>query len=228
MISNVKVVFIDIDNTLLDFNKCSALAIEKAFNYYGLEFSSAVMQAFFPINNALWRKIERGEYTKEQLHKDRFNLVFEKLNIDFDGELVEKRFLENLFDTVALVDGAMDIVKYLSSKYMLCTASNAFLEQQINRLTISGIMPYVKKTFVSEKLGAEKPTKEFFDRAFSELNGVLPNECVIIGDSLTADISGGREYGLKTIWFNFLNQPLPKEKIYDYKVDRLFEIKNIL
>lgn len=228
MNSNIKVVFIDIDNTLLDFNKCSALSIEKAFIQNGLKFSPQVMQEFFPINNALWKKIEIGGYTKEQLHKERFNILFSKLGINYDGEKVEQCFLDNLYDTVALVDGALDIVKYLSSKYILCTASNAFFEQQVNRLKISGLYPYVKYMFVSEELGAEKPSKAFFDRAFSRLNNVCPKECVMIGDSLTADIKGGSDYGMKTIWFNFLNQIEPQSKIFDYKIDKLSQIKSIL
>ena len=90
------------------------------------------------------------------------------------------------------------------------------------------MLKYFKKIFVSEKMGALKPAKEFFDGCLKEMGDITPNEIAIIGDSLTADILGGKEYGLKTIWFNPNNLPEPKSLSPDHTVNSLLEIKQIL
>lgn len=224
----IKAVLLDIDNTLLDFNKCSELAIKKSFLEHGLIYTDEVFPTFLRRNDILWKNIEKGEYTRELLHKERWNVIFGELGIDYDGIKIEKSFLDNLYDCVVLIDGALEIVKYLSSKYYLCTASNAPNEQQYNRLKIAGIYPYIKKVFTSEALGVNKPLPEFFDKVFENLNGITPSQTVIIGDSLTADVEGGKKYGLNTVWYNHLKLPEPQVKRYDFKADSLLEIKNYL
>ena len=66
--NNIKAVFIDIDNTLLDFNKCALWSMQKAFNDYGLSFENSMFDTFNMINNRLWLRIEKGELTKEELY----------------------------------------------------------------------------------------------------------------------------------------------------------------
>ena len=63
------------------------------------------------------------------------------------------------------------------------------------------MLKYFAHCFVSEKVGADKPSQRFFDGCLKELPGVRPEECMMIGDSLTADITGGRAYGMSTCWY---------------------------
>lgn len=224
----IKAVLLDIDNTLLDFNKCSELAMQKAFVQHGLEYTQKVFPTFITTNDGLWLRIEKGEYTRAQLHKERWNIILGKLGYNYDGEKIEKSFLDNLYDCIVKIEGANEIVEYLSSKYYLCTASNAPNDQQYNRLKLAGFYPFIKKVFTSEAIGHSKPLPEFFDACFSQMLDITPEQTVIIGDSLTADIKGGKAYGMKTIWYNHLQADIPKEKYYDAKVDKLLEIKDIL
>lgn len=226
--SGVKAVLLDIDNTLLDFNECSRLAMKKAFEEHGLTFSDLVFTTFITTNNGLWVKIEKGEYSRAQLHKERWNIILGKLGLSYDGEKIEKSFLDNLYDCIWIIDGANEIVEYLSSKYYLCTASNAPNDQQYNRLKKAGFYPYIKKVFTSEAIGVNKPLKEFFDACFSQMDGITPSQTVMIGDSLTADVKGAKKYGLKTIWYNHLKEPMPTEKYFDVAVDTLTDIKKYL
>ena len=223
----IKAVFLDVDNTLLDFNKGSLIGMEKAFNLNGLEYKGEYYATFKRINDELWREVERKEITREQLHQRRFNLVLKALNIDYDGWEVEKTFLELLKSIAVLIDGAKDIVEYLSKKYILCSASNAPYIQQMGRLTTSGLIKYFKYNFISEEIGYDKPSKEFFDECFNRLNGIGKEQTVMIGDSLTADIKGAKEYGITSIWFNFEKNAL-REANPDYVVDNLEQIKDIL
>ena len=110
----------------------------------------------------------------------------------------------------------------------MCVASNAFYHQQVKRLSLAGIAPYIDHYFISERLGADKPSKAFFDGCLVSLVGIRPDECIMIGDSLTADIAGGVNAGIPTIWFNRLNAPVPNGCKADHIVTSLAEIRAIL
>lgn len=224
----IKTVFIDIDNTLLDFYKSSKKALKSAFHDFEIAYKEEYLAVFHKINDGLWRKIENGTLTREELFKIRFNAVFDALGISADGIGVEKAYRKYLFETAIPVDGAEDILKYLSGKYAVYAASNAIYDQQINRLTKAGLIGYFDGVFVSEKLGFQKPSKEFYDECFKLAGGINPAQTVMIGDSLTADIEGGKNYGMVTVWYNHMKATPSVGVTPDYAVNSLVEIKNIL
>ena len=221
------VVFIDIDDTLLDFTKCANDAIKSACNKFGVPYTTTLVDTFHPINLDLWHRLEKKEVTKEKLFDTRFQIVFDKLGIKADGIVFETAFRENFHESAILVDGARDLLEYLRSKYKVYVASNASMHQQTNRMKRAELDGYIDGYFVSEEIGFPKPQKEFFDACFKALPDMKPQDVVMIGDSLSADIKGACEYGLKTIWYNHRNEPTADVKC-DYIVSRLSEIKNIL
>lgn len=221
------VVFIDIDDTLLDFTKCANDAIKSACNKFGVPYTTTLVDTFHPINLDLWHRLEKKEVTKEKLFDTRFQIVFDKLGIKADGIAFETAFRENFHESAILVDGARDLLEYLRSKYKVYVASNASMHQQTNRMKRAELDGYIDGYFVSEDIGFPKPQKEFFDACFKALPDVKPQDVVMIGDSLSADIKGACEYGLKTIWYNHRNEPTSDVKC-DYIVSRLSEVKNIL
>lgn len=224
----IKTVLIDIDDTLLDFAKCSEEAIRISCASSGLTYTQNLCDAFHEINDILWKKIELGSLTSKELHRIRWNMIFGKLGIDADGEAFEADFCKNLSETSSPVDGALDLLKYLSSKYAVYTASNAAHHQQAQRLQKSGMLGFVKACITSVEVGFQKPTKEFFDACMKKADVPAKEEAVIIGDSLTADIEGGISYGLKTIWFNKYGKAPQKGIKPDFTVTALSDIKNIL
>ena len=224
----IKTILLDVDNTLIDFNKSAEWSIRKCFEEYGLEFTDAVLPTFHMINDELWRKIEQGTITKPQLHKIRWQTVFDTLGIEEDGEEFEKKFVEYVPQAGIPVEGAKDLLEYLSSKYLICFASNSSKGQQDIKLTKADMMKYVKHLFISDEIGVAKPAKEFFEACMEKLNGISKEEVILIGDSLTADIAGGVNFGIKTIWFNFKQEKIPENLKADYIVHKLSEIKNIL
>ena len=224
---DIKVVLIDIDNTLLDFNKGAEIAVGVAFNKCGLSFNKHCFNTFIEQNDLLWEKIERGELTREGLHQIRFKTIFNVLGITADGIMAETEFRKTLFDVAVPVDGALELVEYLSKKYKVYCASNAIYNQQINRLKLSKMHDYFSGFFISEKIGYQKPTKEFFDFCFYNMQ-VKPEQTIMIGDSLTADILGAKNYGLKSIWFNQFDKQNNSDIVPDYVVKELLQIKNML
>ena len=225
----IKAILIDIDDTLLDFEKNAYCALERAFSYQNVPFKPEYFDVFIKINTSLWEMIERKEITKEQLKEIRFLKVFESLNVTVaDYRKVEEDFRSELFNFAIPVDGAVNLLKYLASKYKIYAASNAMHNQQLARLKKAGMDGFVSDVFISENIGHYKPTKGFFDVCFEYMGGVDRSETAIIGDSLSADIKGGKEYGLTTIWFNSKNKIKDADSGVDYEVNSLEEIKNIL
>ncbi len=220
------IVFIDVDDTLLDFEKCANKSVELACAYFGVEYSQKLLDTFHPINLELWKQLERKEITKDELFKVRFAKVFQTLGIEADGEAFEHEFHKNLFNSAEKIDGAEDLLQYLHSKYPLYVASNATLEQQTNRLKNAGFLKYIDGIFTSEQIGFSKPEQEYFDACCRGV-GINPCDAIMIGDSVSADINGARAYGIKTIWYNHHHEDGNSVQC-DFVVDHLSEIKNIL
>ncbi|MDE6506284.1 MAG: YjjG family noncanonical pyrimidine nucleotidase [Eubacterium sp.] len=224
----ITTVLIDVDNTLLDFNECAKATIKTAFKNRKLNYSENVFPVFKEVNDILWCKIETGEIDKQTLYQLRWKTVFERLGISANGPEFEQYFRMLFSESKQPVEGAYDILEYLSDRYTLCVASNASYQQQLKRLNHADMMKYFKHIFNSEQLGAPKPEKAFFDACFERLGNVPKDEVIMIGDSLSADISGGVSYGIKTIWFNYDKIPVSADIKADYIVHSLAEIKNYL
>ena len=230
----IKVVFIDIDNTLLSFTGYVKEAMREGFSYFGLKpYKEDMFPVFERINNSLWRQLEQGSLTFEELVKCRWDLIFKELDIEFDGKVFEEYFLERLFYSAVPEEGAEDLLEYLSRKYTLCVASNGPYEQQMNRLRVGKMADYFDYFFISSQIGAQKPSGEFFDRCFSILRedrfpGLAPEDVMIIGDSISSDISGGIDYGMHTCLYQKDIMPERNDSGADYVVVSLSEIKRIL
>lgn len=222
----IKLVLFDIDNTLLDFQKCADFAMKEAMKKWNLDLEPGYFEVFMEINNYYWDLLEKEKITREELYKNRWKTVFEKLGIeDIDGVLFEKDFVNFLYKSHQKIDGADEILEYLKDKYKLIIVSNSSYHEQDSRLTEAGIREYFDELYTSEEVGYPKPTKEFFDHVFKDID-VDKDEVIIIGDSIKADIEGGKNYGIKTCWFNFLKEP--DSDIPDFTIKNLTELKEIL
>lgn len=230
----IKAVFIDVDDTLLDFRLTMETIMKAGFEKYSLgEYRPEMLDIAISTSVEVWRAYERGEIGYGEILSQRWNRIFAKLGIDFDGETFEKFFRDYIFDSAILVDGAIELLEHLRGKYILCVASNGPNDQQMNRLKIAGMTEYFEHFFVSERLGAAKPSVEFFSRAIEELctdreERILPGEIMMIGDSLTSDMAGGIANGLVTCFFNKRGVSHTDGLEVDYTVRSLKEILDIL
>ena len=100
------------------------------------------------------------------------------------------------------MEGAKELLDVLYGSYRLFLVSNGNLSVQEGRLTKAGIKRHFSGIFISEVLGAEKPDKRFFELAFAQVADFDPACAVIVGDSLSSDIAGGINAGIRTIWFH--------------------------
>ena len=234
----IKALFIDIDNTLLDFDGYVRETMKKGFQKFGLKpYTEEMFPVFRRINTELWQEIEEGKLTLAELTKIRWSRILETLNIDFDGIRFEDYFREGLFHSAIPIDGAMEMLSYLEKRYLLCAASNGPYEQQRNRLKKAGMDSFFSHFFISERIGVSKPAEAFFTRSIQELNEALihrgedpttPSEIMIIGDSLTSDMEGGRQSGLKTCLFDRERKHKKEDLSVDHIIYDLREVSSIL
>lgn len=225
----INTVLFDIDDTLLDFNKCAEWAIKTAMFEKGVEYSPDMYPVFRSVNDRMWGSLERGELSRDDIFDRRFAEIFALLGLTLDGRAFEERFLELLHESTEEIPDARELLSYLHTKnYRIYAVSNAMQVQQVTRLEKSGFMKYFDGVFTSELLGASKPSGEFFDRFFSSVPDLTKDEVILIGDSLSADVVGGQSYGLKTCWFNKNKTEIPEGTVSDYIVDSLSEIKIFL
>ena len=125
MLKGIKVVFLDVDNTLLDFNACSRLSMQKAFEECGLPFEETMYATFKQVNDSLWHKIEQGTITRAELLQQRWPMILKQLGFDADGEMVETRYGKHMSQESVPIEGAYGLLEYLNSRYTVCVASNA-------------------------------------------------------------------------------------------------------
>lgn len=225
----ITTVLFDIDDTLIDWKKSAVICFETLFREYDLPFDpEKTPAAFFEASAPLWAAVDRGEMTGRELRKVRWNHVFSRLGIDrHDGEFFEKEFRRHLSKSAVPIEGAEEVLKYLSEKYTLGVASNAYFEQQNSRLELLGYKKYLKHIFTSQEIGYEKPSEKFFEHCLKELGISNPQEVLMVGDNAAADVGGARKMGFKTCWFNREGKPSDGVNA-DYCICSLKELIDIL
>lgn len=199
----IRTVLVDIDNTILDFTKGERKAIALTFAELGLRFAPRYAQWYHDLNVALWARYDKGELPIETVLKSRFEQLFKMLgwsvNTPADMDSIYEKHLCAQHD---YVHGAKGFLERLRSKYKVYAVSNGREEVQVRRLKESGLDKLIDGCFTSQRVGYHKPQVEFFDYVASHIPQYDPTATVLIGDSLTSDIQGGKNAGVKTIWFN--------------------------
>ena len=224
----IKHVLLDIDDTILDFKKAEAIAIRKTFQHIGIPVDDALIARYSEINQLQWERLERGELTREQVLVERFNILFEEINVRAPAEMAQATYEHLLSIGHYFMDGAEELLKELYGKYDLYVVSNGTAYVQDGRLKSADIGKYFKGIFISERIGYNKPSKEFFDLAFAEEKDFDRERAIIVGDSLTSDILGGINAGVKTCWYNPKNKPSRPDIVPDYEIKHLSELPGLL
>lgn len=223
----------DADNTLLDFTMAEYLAFRYTAESEGLAFSEELYSAYSVINDGLWKKLEKNETTLEKLKLERFRLLLLSIGYVENEETMAKAdrlrdcYTESLGEQTCLIDGAEEVCKELSKRYTMVLVTNGIAKIQHSRIDNSAIKPYFKDVFISEEIGAAKPSPAYFDAVFAAL-GMPPKEkCLVIGDSLTSDCDGAIGYGLDICRYNPKGES-DKGRQITYTVSKLSELTELL
>lgn len=198
-------VFFDLDHTLWDFEKNSALAFAAVFEKHQINvILEDFLKYYIPINIKYWQLYQYDKITQEELRYGRLKEVFDLLDYKVQNETIvvlAVEYITFLPQFNHLFDGTMEILEYLNSKYRLHIITNGFHEVQYNKLKNSNIGHYFQTVTNSETAGVKKPNPLIFEYAINQAQTTKQNS-IMIGDSLDADIQGALDFGLDAILFS--------------------------
>ena len=224
----IEYLFIDLDDTILDFHKAERHALMNTLRHFSLEPTEDTIALYLQINQDHWHRLERGEMTRKQVNEGRFTTLFEQFGKQVDGQVCAAYYLSQLALTHDYLPGAEAAVQALAKKYRIFIASNGNSAVQTPRMANSGLNAYVEKAFISEALGANKPSKTYFDLCFAQIPGFDPSKAIMVGDSLTSDIQGGINAGIPTCWFNPTGKANTSGIVPHYEINALSQLEALL
>lgn len=223
-----EVILMDVDGTLLDFNKAEERGIEILLAHFGVPVTEENKERYHTLNQSYWRRLEQGEFTRDQILALRFEDFFGGFGISVDGKEVDRLYRQQLDQSADLIQGAKEILAYLKEKYLLYVVTNGVASTQYRRLESSGLSGFFDGIFISEEAGFQKPAKEFFEYCFRKMGRSDTENMLIVGDSLTSDMKGGNTAGIDTCWYNPAGTPNTSDVKVSFEIRTLEELKNLV
>jgi YjjG family noncanonical pyrimidine nucleotidase len=198
-------VFFDLDHTLWDFEKNSALTFETIFKIHHVDIDmTSFLNFYVPFNFAYWEKYRKDEITQQQLRYSRLKDSFDAVHYTISDDMIEvlaSAYIHYLPTYSHLFEGAIELLDYLQPKYNLHIITNGFTQIQQSKLDNSAITHYFKSITNSEIAGVKKPNQIIFDYAL-QLGGAKKEHSIMIGDCIEADVQGALDAGFEAIFFN--------------------------
>lgn len=224
-----EILLLDVDGTLLDFEKTERYALAHTFQKFSIDSNEAMERRYREINHGLWEAYERGEIEKGVIFSSRFVNLFRELGMDADGIAFEKEYQHCLAHTWFYMEGCMDVLGRLRKKYRLYIVTNGVASTQRTKLALTGIDRMVDGIFISEEIGSQKPQKAFFDYCAAHIEGYGKDRTLMVGDSLTSDILGGINAGIDTCYFQGGKPAAGMDGVrITYKVSSLLQLAELL
>lgn len=215
----------DADDTIFDFPKCEYNALQEALTSCGFPFDDSIHAAFSAINSALWKQFEMNRITRAELRVERFRSLMHECFQDLSSpNTVADRYVEALSKQAIFIDGAKEAVQTLSKHFDIFIITNGLKAVQKGRFARAGLDDCLKGLFISDEMGVQKPMKAFFDRVMTYIPEKESDRILVVGDSLTSDMQGGRNAGLDTCLYDPLRKTTLPHPLCDYRIERLTEL----
>lgn len=195
-------ILMDLDDTLINFKKNEKESFKDTMVMNGVTFTEELFEVYKLINMELWQFLEKGMYTKNEILTLRFDILFAQFELKSDAAQVNHDYLVAMGDHIYFEEGVIDMLQALKGNVTLAIATNGAKLAQDLKLKNSGLGDYFDWVFISDTAGYNKPDIRFFDYVESEVGVIDKDKTLILGDSLTADILGGINYGIDTCWYN--------------------------
>ena len=214
------IVLLDVDDTLLDFQAAEACALRDTLIARNIPATDENVALYSRVNRSWWEKFERGECEKSALLWLRFQEFFSLLEVSFDPKAAQHEYHENLGKYAFLIPGAEELCRELKARgHRLYVVTNGTAHIQHRRFGASGLEPYMDGIFISEEMGTQKPAPEFFEKVFTALEWPDKDKCIILGDSQSSDMLGGKNAVIATCWYNPKGET--KKGDWDFEIQSL-------
>ena len=209
-----EVLLFDADETLFDFKKAERHAFINTMEDYGYDFDEEVhLKSYHEINTAIWKEFELGKITQKKLKVERFSRYKDALQLQFEPEDFAGKYMHHLSYASFLYPESEELLKKLHGRYKLAIITNGLTDVQSRRIRKSSVSHYFDEIVISEEIKVSKPNPEIFVHTLKRLGHDQLQSVLMIGDSLSSDISGGINFGVDTCWYN----PSKKENNSDIK-----------
>ncbi|MDO5360167.1 MAG: YjjG family noncanonical pyrimidine nucleotidase [Jeotgalicoccus sp.] len=222
-----KAIFLDIDDTVFNFKKCSESALKETFSTLNLEYNKNVFESFSAIDERLWKQQKEELLTVAEVLDIRFAELSETLGLNYDSNLAKEHFGKLLGEQYIMEPGIEEVLKELSADYKIYAASNGVLTMQENRLQLSELKKHFTDLYVSDDIGYAKPNINFFIESMDRAK-LKASEILMVGDSLVSDIAGARAADIDSVWYNPYSLENLSEINADYEIKELHELTGIL
>ena len=191
----------DLDDTLFDFHKGEAIALNSTFEHFGIPATPENLAAYHTANSEQWKKLERGETTSEKLRVDRFSGFLALAGLEGDAQALCDDYMERLGQQCWPLPFSTELIRRVSEKMPVYLVTNGIAVIQRNRLSRSEIRPYVTGVIISEEVGVSKPNPKMIYEALAQAAADDLSRAVMLGDSLTSDIAAANNAGIDSILF---------------------------
>jgi putative hydrolase of the HAD superfamily len=228
-----KDLFFDLDHTLWDFETNSKETIQELYNTHrlvdlGIVDFDGFYSTYSAHNHRLWDRYTKGFIKQEELRWKRVYLSlldFKVANEPLAKEM-SQAYLEILPNKKHLFPYTIEILEYLKQKeYKMHLITNGFESVQFKKIKNSGLQDYFIEVITSEASNSLKPQKEIFEYALKNAKASV-EKSIMIGDNEFADIQGGINMGMDTVFVNHI-QAIPKIPA-TYTITHLKELETIL
>ena len=223
----IEFLLLDLDDTILDFHKAERIAIAKTIRDFGVEPTEEVLSRYHTINKWHWEQLELGKMVREEVLVGRFAMLFAEKGVSVDAVAVARAYEKNLSIGHYFLPGAEEAVDALSKKYRLFLASNGTASVQKGRMTSANLYRFFETVFVSQEIGYNKPSLDYFNACFAAIPDFDKDKAIMVGDSLSSDIKGGINAGIKTVWVNPDHKDCGDIRP-DYEIEALSQLEALL
>lgn len=199
---NFDFLLFDADNTLFDFDKAEDAALRQVLKERGYPDDDATRNLYLSINRDLWARLDRGEVTQGYLVVERFAAFTRAMGGSDDPVEFNRDYLDRLAQGSFLLPGAEELCRRLAPSCTLAIITNGVARAQRGRFARSPLADVIPYLFISEEVGAAKPSPAFFEPVLRQLGSPSKERVLVVGDNLATDIRGGLDCGLPTAWYN--------------------------
>lgn len=226
----IRTILWDVDGTLLNFRAAESAAVKTCFRRFGLgECDDAMVARYSKLNTSYWERLETGELTKAQVLRGRFEEFFAAEGVFCDDiDAFNAAYQLCLGDTICYMDDSPAILTGLRGRVKQYAVTNGTVTAQERKLRNSGLGELFDGVFISDRVGFEKPSPQYFERVFAAIGPIDRRETMIVGDSLTSDIRGGNNAGIVTCWYNPAGKANEIGVRVDYEIRDLHEVEALL
>jgi YjjG family noncanonical pyrimidine nucleotidase len=221
-------ILFDADHTLFYFDRASEEALSEVLAEHGHPWSEGMYSDYKRINVQCWTEHEQGLIDRDTLVYERFRRYFDFRDLNLDPVSTQSQYLHRLSTKPFLMPGASDMLYELKHKVKLGYITNGMKEVQRPRLERIGFHQVFDVIIIAGEIGHSKPHRPYFEYTHNAIGNPAHDRVLVVGDSLTADINGGMQFGYKTCWFNPDDLPVPELPRPDFIIRDLSQLRDLI